>query len=134
MKQAGKWLVTIGFFGFILWVILLANRGEVGQWFGFVRYLPFGDKLGHAGLYGGLALLLNWALRWRSFDAAGWMQWGTLLVAIFALAEELTQAWNPNRTLDGWDLLADVVGLLAATVIALCLKPDSAPVPGSARH
>lgn len=132
MKTVGKWLVAFGFFAFILWVILLANRGEVGQWFGFIRTLPYGDKLGHAVLFGGLALLFNWALAWRSLDSGGWLQWGTGLVATFALFEELSQAWNPNRTLDWWDLMADGVGFLVATLLAVWLKRGSAPAPESA--
>ncbi|MBY6016502.1 VanZ family protein [Halomonas denitrificans] len=133
-KSLLKWGVALTFLGFLLWVIALANRGEVAQWFGIVRALPYGDKWGHLGLYGLLTLLLNWALGWRALSVGVWAQWGTILVALFAVAEELTQAWNPNRTLDIWDLAADAVGLVLATGLSLYLARLSEPTRGSAPH
>lgn len=129
-----KWGLALAFLGFLLWVIALANRGEVAQWFGIVRTLPYGDKWGHIGLYGVLTLLFNWALGWRALSIGAWAQWGTILVALFAVAEEMTQAWNPNRTLDIWDLAADAVGLVLATGISLYLARLSGPARGSAQH
>ncbi|MBY6185405.1 VanZ family protein [Marinobacter hydrocarbonoclasticus] len=134
MGRFSKWLMALGFLAFILWVIVLANRGEVGQWFGFIRYLPYGDKLGHMVLYGTLALMLNWALGWRALRWGHWAQWGSLAVALFAVAEEMAQAWNPNRTLDGWDLAADAVGLILATGASVWISRRVESTPGSAQH
>ncbi|MBY5991512.1 VanZ family protein [Ferrimonas balearica] len=127
-----KWLSAGGFLAFLLWVILMANRGEASVWFELVGAVPYGDKLGHLVLYGTLALLMNWALGWRALSRSEWLQWGSLSVALFALAEELTQGFLPRRTLDGWDLMADGVGLVLATAVSVWLKRRlSAPAPGS---
>jgi len=51
------------------------------------------------------------------------MQVGALAVLAFAILEELSQYFFPNRTLDGYDLLADVVGVILFSLIC-CKKQD----------
>lgn len=110
-----RWVVVAtAFFCFICWVILKANAGSDSELFAFVRSVPFGDKLGHVVLYGLLALLANRAFGGR-FLKTRWVQVGSLVVLTFAIGEELTQHFNPNRTLDAFDAAADVFGIGIAT-------------------
>lgn len=110
-----RWVIAAtAFFCFICWVILKANAGSDSGLFVFVRSVPFGDKLGHVVLYGLLALLANLAFGGR-FLKTRWTQVGSLVVLTFAIGEELTQNFNPNRTLDAFDVAADVVGIGIAT-------------------
>jgi VanZ family protein len=111
-------LVAVAAFFVICWIIALANAGAETGVFALVKAVPFGDKLGHACLFGLLAFLANRALNgW--FVWSRWLQVGSLLVLAFALIEELTQHFNPNRTLDVLDALFDVVGVAIATLLTL---------------
>lgn len=109
---------AIAFFAFICWVIFSADTGRKTWYFDFVRSLPYGDKLGHIGLFGLLALLANFAFRFKSVRAA-WLQVGSLAVLAFAMIEELSQHFFPNRTLDIVDAIADLIGIGAATIISV---------------
>jgi polysaccharide biosynthesis protein VpsQ len=106
--------VSFAFFAFICSVIYMADTGIPNVMMQVTAAVPMGDKLGHFGLFGTLALLLNWALRYRTFRAARrpWL-WGSVLVLSFALLEEGSQAFFPQRTLDATDALADLLGVWA---------------------
>ncbi len=79
-----------------------------------------GDKLGHAGLFGTLSLLANLALK-RRYLKNKWLQRGSLSVFTFAMIEEASQHFFPNRTLDAMDAAADLVGIALATAITVLL-------------
>ncbi|QIZ78844.1 VanZ family protein [Ferrimonas lipolytica] len=115
MENQCRWLgsvIALLFFGFILWVIYLANTGQSSVFFGLVRQVPYGDKVGHFMLFGLLTLLANWGLRFRKVNLGSIpMLLGTFLVVLFVLVEEISQAWLPSRTLDWRDLLADAAGI-----------------------
>jgi polysaccharide biosynthesis protein VpsQ len=100
------------FFGFILWIIYEADRGADNIFMNAADSIPYGDKLGHVWLYGGLALLLNLLLNRRVVLIKSMrLQLGSVLVFGFAAAEELSQGFFATRSLDGWDLLADLLGV-----------------------
>lgn len=94
-------------------VILTAGAIGTDQAFGFVTRWPGGDKLGHFGLMGGLALMFDRACRKRD------VQLGRLrvplapaIVAALVFLEELSQLWLPGRrTFDWLDLAADALGI-----------------------
>ena len=113
---------AIAFFGFICWIIYLADTGQDSVFFDFIKALPYGDKLGHCGLYGMLALLANFACGFR-FLKTPRIQIGSLVVLTFALGEELAQHFNARRTMDIWDAIGDLVGIGIATAISVWLKP-----------
>ncbi|EDP69871.1 Vault protein inter-alpha-trypsin [Flavobacteriales bacterium ALC-1] len=110
-------LITIVFFLFILWILFSADTGKKNIFFDFVNMLPNGDKLGHFFLFGTLTLLLNFALRFKSILLWQKLPLGTILVSVFVLLEELSQAFFPNRTLDIADLIADGLGILIFTLV-----------------
>ncbi|MGB1251029.1 MAG: VanZ family protein [Candidatus Promineifilaceae bacterium] len=112
-----KWIAG-GFVIFILYVIYLANSGADHVFFQFVRWVPYGDKIGHLGLIGTLALLVNLAVGDRVVQ--GWrfgrnpLLLGTLVVSILVVLEELSQLFLVNRTFDLIDLTFDFIGIALA--------------------
>lgn len=108
------------FFGFILWIIVMADSGTENILFDLIKSVPQGDKLAHLGLYGLLTVLLNVALNFRALTIKNYpLQWGAVLVLTFALLEEMSQYFFPNRTLDMIDVIADVIGIVLFSYISL---------------
>ncbi len=107
-------LAAAFFFGFILWIIVVSDMGGPNVLIDSVRAIPYGDKLGHMGLYAVLALLVNLSLKPRKQKYLG-LPLGCALVLMFALFEELSQYFFPStRMLDIQDALADIVGVYLA--------------------
>ena len=112
-------VVAIGFFVFILWIIYLANTGGSSIFFDFVRSIPNGDKLGHLGLFGFLTLVAITGLRFRTLSCGKFnIYYGAVLVMLFVVGEEMSQAFIPSRTFDFIDLAADSVGIFLAVGLA----------------
>jgi len=108
---------TASFFIFILWIISLANSGSSNVLF-LVNYYSYGDKVGHFFIYGLLAFGLSIALNFKSLYVGKIKIYlGVLLVFIFAVGEELLQAFYPKRTMDVYDVLADVIGLIVFSIL-----------------
>lgn len=108
--------IALGFFVFILWVIYLANTGGSSLFFNLVGAIPYGDKLGHFCLFGILTFLFNLASHCKSFSIGRFrVYYGTAVVTIFVLAEEVSQGFIPSRTFDVMDLTADALGILGFT-------------------
>lgn len=106
------------FFGFILWIIYEANTGSSNIFLYAVDLIPHGDKVGHIWLYGGLAFLLNLLFKRRVvLVKSERLQLGSVLVLGFAVIEELSQGFFATRSLDGWDLLADLMGVCIAAFL-----------------
>lgn len=112
-------VLTVIFLIFILWIIFLANTGKESIFFGLIASLPYGDKLGHFCLFGVLTLSSIITFKFKSFSL-GWLNvyWGTFLVTVFVIIEELSQGLIPSRTLDITDLLADGFGIAIFTAIS----------------
>ena len=115
-------------FAFIVWMIYLANTGDNNALFAFVRTVPFGDKLGHFSLFGVLTLALILATRFHIIRFARLKIYSAVvLVSLFVVAEEFSQAFIPSRTFDLADLAADSLGILLAIALAVAIryfKPD----------
>ncbi len=111
------------FIAFLLVVVSIANRGEGGNWWAFLGRIPYGDKLGHVGLMGGLSFLCNLAFPPRRRDSyRRFITTTSLVILVIVSAEELTQAFIPTRTCDLFDWLADVVGITAGQLLAARLR------------
>ena len=115
--------IAIGFTIFILVVILLADRGQLGFLY-FIYDFPYGDKLGHFVLYG----LLNFFLT-RTFLSSGRTSSRNrvafttgLILAVLIGAEEWSQQFFSTRTFSLMDLLASYLGLIAGGWAALRIK------------
>lgn len=108
--------VTSLFVAFVLWVIFMANTGQDMWLFEFTRKVPFGDKLGHFFVFGSLTLMANLASRGSLIRFKfGSIYWGSLAVIIFVTLEELSQYFFAARTLDLFDYLANLIGILCFT-------------------
>ena len=106
-------LLPLGFFLFIGFIIYLADTADHNFAFRLIGHIPYGDKVMHGLLYGTMALLLNYGLKFKSKIIFGFnMQIGAIIVLVFATLEEISQYWLPSRTFDLLDLLADFVGVI----------------------
>jgi len=107
-------VAAVSFFGFILWIIIVSDIGGPNILIDSVRTIPYGDKLGHMGLYAVLALLVNLSLKPRKQQYLC-LPLGCAVVLVFALLEELSQYFFPStRMLDIQDALADIAGVYLA--------------------
>lgn len=114
-------LYPASFFAVLLAIIYKADTANYNFAFHVVGMIPYGDKIAHAILYGIMAYLLNYGLngkRWFRIEI------GMLLVMSFAFVEEVSQLYFPSRTFDWFDIAADVVGVILATVIYRILKKN----------
>ncbi|MDO6762455.1 VanZ family protein [Agarivorans sp. 1_MG-2023] len=128
-------ILALLLFSFILWVIYLANTGASSVFFNVVGSLPYGDKLGHFGLFGTLTFICVLATKFSGLRIANIpIYWGAIAVTVFALGEELSQAYMPTRTFDLVDASADLLGIAAACVCCYFIsihlaKTKAAPLP-----
>ncbi|WP_405630050.1 VanZ family protein [Pseudoalteromonas sp. Ld20] len=119
--------LSVAFLGFIAWVIYLANTGQNSIFFELVRSIPYGDKVGHFCLFGLLTLGINFVFKLKSYSLISCNIYvGSTVVFLLALVEELSQYYIPNRTLDAFDLLADILGIIT---FSLFTKLISIPKP-----
>jgi hypothetical protein len=72
---------------------------------------PHADLVGHALLFGVLALLVDGALGWRAPRRARWLHVGPALVLLAAGVEEWAQRFSARRTSCWSDFAADVAGV-----------------------
>ena len=102
------------FFGFICFIIYQADTAHYNFAFRMVGKIPYGDKIGHIVLYGLMAFLLNYGL-----DGKKWFKFhiGSLVVLIFSVAEEMSQAYFPSRSFDYADILASIIGIILFTFL-----------------
>lgn len=106
-----KWAL-IGFVVFLFTLIWLADTGH-GQWlYRLARLVPGEDKTGHFMLFGVLSLLVNVVLQCSNLRLGRLtLLKGSLIVSLFAMAEEISQLCFRSRTFDLMDLAAGLVGI-----------------------
>jgi VanZ family protein len=110
-------ILPLGFFIFISFIIFLANTADHNFAFRLIGHIPYGDKLMHGLLYGVMALILNYSLKFRSYRLFNFnLQIGAIIVLIFAGLEELSQYWLPSRTCDFNDFIADTIGVILFSI------------------
>jgi VanZ family protein len=80
-------------------------------------WLPYGDKVGHLGLYGILGVTLAWGR--ESSGASVPHALLILLGVLYGLSDEWHQSFVPGRTPSTGDLVADSVGVLVGYAAAL---------------
>ena len=134
MRRRAIRIAALGFGLFIIAAVVIANLGYGGICWPFLDRIPYGDKLGHVGLFGTLGFLCNLALpRFRIRRLPRPVSAVTLVLLVLISLEELSQTFIPSRTCDLYDWLADVVGLAigqnAASVLShLILKKQTASI------
>ena len=82
--------------------------------------IPNFDKLVHLTLYGVEAFLIYRAVRWPGRSRFSFLRALTIVgaMAVWGVADETHQAWIPGRSMEGRDVVADVVGATAGAVVA----------------
>ena len=114
-----KWSAIL-FALFILTVIILADRGELGI-LKVINQIPYADKAGHFILYGILTLLVDLALI-RAFPNRSPKLVAVICGLILALLiglEEYSQQYFPSRTFDLIDLTFSYLGVIYFSWLAL---------------
>lgn len=84
--------------------------------------LSFYDKLEHFAVYALLATLVLRALPARIEGSSRWLL-AFALASAFGLSDEMLQHFNPSRTGDPLDWLADSLGALFAVVAYTAFRP-----------
>lgn len=126
MKSRSVFFASLWFVA-VVGIIVLADTGRAAGVFGWIEQTPGSDKLGHFVLIGGMALMLNLALRARCVPALGrqWLVGSIVVVALFT-AEEYSQKFNRRRHFDYGDLAADYAGIWCAGWCALRMRRGAA--------
>lgn len=114
--------IALGFILFLMAVVVIANRGEGNDWWPFITRIPYGDKVGHVGLFGTLSLLCNLAFPNRHPSRLpAFITKTTLVLLIIISLEEISQAFLPTRSPDLFDWLADLLGIACGQALALAI-------------
>ena len=108
---------------FIVWIVYLANTNTPSIFFDFVSTIPYGDKLGHIGLFGAMTFFAIVATQCKTNRLFGFpIYLGTSLVAAFVVIEEASQYFFPFRTLDIVDLVANFLGVGIASLLVYAMN------------
>lgn len=106
-RTAGRFLIAAA-----LVIALLPAPKVIGS-------VAFGDKIGHLVAFAALML-------WYAQLYVGRDRWHCALALVgFGILIELLQALVPYRSADGWDLLADVVGVGVGLLLAYSRLGDA---------
>lgn len=105
-------ILAVIYFLVLVGIVALADIRDTQYLFKPIRALPYGDKIGHFCLMGMFSLVINLALKARSFQV-----WkiryllGTVIVLAVVTVEEFSQIWIRGRSFDLGDLAADFAGI-----------------------
>ena len=97
---------------FLVSLIWLADTGHAQWLYKLARLVPGEDKTVHFVLFGMLSLILNvvWQSSRLRLGRLALLK-GSLIVSLFAMAEEISQLFFRSRTFDLVDLGAGLVGI-----------------------
>jgi len=111
--------LTIILLALISWGIYLSNTGGDNFLFVFVMNLPYGDKIAHFWLFGFLTLGFNIILFFKVYKIGSLkLYYGSIIVSIGVLLEEISQYYIPYRTFSVNDLIADTIGISLFSAIS----------------
>ncbi len=111
------WLGVVAMVLLIVGTLYQVNQGQSYFLVNWVQQLPYGDKLGHLGIFGALMFVLNLAMNGKTWVIGQSQQNGVrinlalLLIGAFAVIEEFSQLFIVSRNFDLLDLLCDALGL-----------------------
>jgi VanZ family protein len=107
----------------ILTIITLANFGMLSPVAHILHKIPYGDKIMHFLLIGGLAFMVNFSLKCAMWHIGGWsILKGSMIVAILITLEEISQYFLPNRSFDLIDLTANYAGIITFSLLSLAVN------------
>ncbi len=104
-------------------VIFAADHKTYHHIFDVIRGIPFGDKIGHFGLIGMLAFVVNVLFSSKTIRLYRFQVFlGSLIVALAVTLEEFSQLFISYRTFELGDLTADYLGILLFSYLAKYLR------------
>lgn len=111
------WL-AIAYSALILVVIYMADVGN--PLLHVIHTIPYGDKIGHFVLIGGLTLLINLAVNCHRISLGRLnVLTASLLIAVLITLEEFSQLFVASRHFDLGDLAANYLGIVCCSWLAL---------------
>jgi len=116
-----KWL-TLLFIVFMLGVILLADLGSLPSPVAMLYRFPNGDRAGHFILFGILTFLVNSAFPRQVRILRANVYFGSLIIAVLAILEEISQLFLSYRTFDLIDLTFTFLGIAGADGLVRLLQ------------
>jgi VanZ family protein len=130
-------ILTIVYIFILAGIIVLADLKGTRYLLNFVRFIPYGDKVGHFFLMGMFSLMLNLALNARTFRL--WkinLLLGSLIVLAVVTLEEISQKFIRGRSFDLSDLIVDFAGIFIFGELArlICRKFFSTQRRGDAEE
>lgn len=107
-----RWLFAGIYLAIIITIIVIADGKATYRWLSFARGWPYGDKISHFLLMGGLSFMVNWAMVCRKLRLGRWeVLRGSAIVAVLVTLEEFSQLFIRYRTFDLSDLACDFAGI-----------------------
>ncbi len=98
---------------FLVVIIVSADMGRLGSFLSLVRYVPGKDFTGHLVLLGTMSLLLNTALRFKTFRWGSWnILVGTVILLVVGTTEEISQLFFVSRSFSFHDMLGNTIGII----------------------
>jgi hypothetical protein len=120
-----RWIYAGIYIALIVSIIVIADGKTTYRWLNFARGWPYGDKIAHFLLMGGLSFVVNWAMGCRKFALGGWrFLRGGAIVAVLVTLEEFSQLYIRYRTFDLTDLACDFAGIFLFGRLALWLTRE----------
>ena len=112
-------ILTIVYIFILAGIVVLADMKGTRYLLDFVRFVPYGDKVGHFFLMGTFSLMLNLALSARTFRLRQInILLGSLIVLVVVTIEEFSQIFVRGRSFDLGDLVVDFAGIFIFGEIA----------------
>jgi VanZ family protein len=115
-------------------VIYQADTGQNKVVFNVIEKVEYGDKYVHFLFYGFLSFLLNLILKFRQFSLSALnlravtLYKGSVIVFVFSLFEEFSQAFIPYRNFDLIDMAANFSGILLFAFITKLIAKNQAKI------
>ncbi len=100
------WVLVVAWMAMIFWLSAQPKLPNLGP-----DLTEIQDILGHFLVYAGLAFWLARAFR-RTPGVRHPLLWTVVLAMLYALSDELHQAFVPNRHPDPFDILVDFLGVV----------------------
>src|SRR5262245_50474998 len=101
ISPASVKILTICYVLILAGIILVADRKSTAYLLDFIRWVPYGDKVGHFVLMGILSYWVNVLLQLRTigFGKVRYLL-GSIIVLGLVTIEEFSQLFFPGRTFD----------------------------------
>jgi polysaccharide biosynthesis protein VpsQ len=107
-NSASVKIMTVVYVLILAVIIFIANTKSTRYLLSFIKFVPYGDKIGHLVLFGILSVLVNW---WLGFRRIKFVLLGSIIVFLIVTIEEFSQIYISGRSFDLKDLLFDFIGI-----------------------